>query len=141
MKNKPLILFWFFLAIVSCSPGKIRAQQITDKYWKLIELRGEKVSEDVSTKEAYFILQAESNTIIGNGGCNSFSGTYELSEGNKIRFSKMVSTMMACLNMDIETEYLKVFGTADNFALKGDTLSLNKARMAPLARFVNIKKP
>jgi heat shock protein HslJ len=63
-------------------------------------------------------------------------GSYELSEGSRISFSQFASTMMACPDADFEPEFLKVFGDADNFSLKGDTLSLNKARMAPLARFV-----
>jgi copper homeostasis protein (lipoprotein) len=116
----------------------VEDREITEKYWKLIELMGEKVSVNTGkNNEAHFILQTASNRVVGDGGCNSFSGTYQLSDGYRIRFSKMVSTKMACLNMEIENEFLKVFESADNYTLKGDTLSLNKARMAPLAKFVS----
>jgi uncharacterized lipoprotein NlpE involved in copper resistance len=110
---------------------------IVEKYWKLIELQGNKISfTGNEKKEPHLILRAKDNRAAGNGGCNTFNGTYELSEGNRIRFSKMASTLMACPDVNYEAEYLKIFEMADNYSLKNDTLSLNRARMAPLAKFV-----
>jgi len=46
---------------------------------------------------------------------------------------------MACLNnMEIESQFLKVLTMADNYNIVGDLLVLNKARMAPLARFKTV---
>jgi hypothetical protein len=42
---------------------------------------------------------------------------------------------MACPNLETETHFFKALQMADNYILNGDTLILNKARMAPLARF------
>lgn len=103
-------------------------------YWKLVELRGQPVPEG-SPSTPFIILVSGSNRVNGNGGCNTLMGAYELKEGSRISFSPLATTMMACQNADFEPEFLKVFDTADNYSLKGDTLSLNKARMAPLARF------
>lgn len=50
-----------------------------------------------------------------------------------------MSTMMACEEMEVENGLNKVLVTVDNFSLGKDTLSLNKARMAPLARFAAVK--
>jgi heat shock protein HslJ len=88
--------------------------------------------------EAHFIIQADSNRVIGHGGCNSFNGNCILSDGNKIRFSKLLSTKMACSNLDIENEFFKVLESADNYSLTGDTLSLNKSELAALAKFVTV---
>lgn len=110
--------------------------QITEKYWKLVDLHGMKVkNDDWNKREPYMILKAENNQVHGSGGCNSFNGSYELKEGNRILFSKITSTLMACENMETEQEFYKVLETADNYNLVGDTLILNKAKMAPLARF------
>jgi copper homeostasis protein (lipoprotein) len=110
---------------------------ITEKYWKLIELNGKKFTlTGNQKKEPYFILKNENNRVTGFTGCNSFNGSYEISAGNRIRFSKTISTMMACMDVDYENNYLRVFDVADNYSLKGDTLSLNKARMAALAKFI-----
>lgn len=110
--------------------------QITDKYWKLIELNGQPVTASESTrKEAHIMFSTEDNRVYGNGGCNSFNGTYEMPGMNRIRFSKMASTLMACPNMEAEDQFIKVLEMVDNYTVNGDNLSLNKAKMAPLARF------
>lgn len=110
--------------------------QITEKYWKLVELRGKKVQHNEWNKrEPHMILKAENNSVRGNGGCNTFNGSYELKEGNRISFSKIASTLMACENMKAEREFFNVLEIADNYNLFGDTLTLNKAKMVPLARF------
>ncbi|MDR2917020.1 MAG: copper resistance protein NlpE N-terminal domain-containing protein [Tannerella sp.] len=108
---------------------------LVEKYWKLTELFGEAVVTPENGKEAHMILKKEGNRVNGNSGCNSFSGTYTLKPGNRIYFSKVASTMMMCINMDTEKKMHQVLETADNYVVNGDTLVLNKARMAPLARF------
>ena len=75
---------------------------------------------------------------MGNSGCNQFSGDYELSDGNRIRFSRVISTKIACMDMTLEHRFLEVLANTDNYSLKNDTLSLNRERMAPLARFVAV---
>lgn len=108
---------------------------ITEKYWKLTEINGQPISGNFN-KEPHFILKVEDNRITGNGGCNGFGGTYQLDEEkNRISFSGMFSTKMACPDMSVEQAFLDVLNRADNYSLNRDTLTLNKARMAPLARF------
>lgn len=111
---------------------------LVEKYWKLTELFGQPVTTPEGGKEAHMILSVDGNRIHGNSGCNTFNGTYELKPGNRITFSKMASTMMMCVNMDTETKMHQVFETADSYVLNGDSLVLNRARMAPLARFVAV---
>ncbi|MDR0573145.1 MAG: META domain-containing protein [Tannerella sp.] len=108
---------------------------LVEKYWKLTELSGEAVVTPEGGKEARLILKKEGNAVNGNGGCNSFRGTYTLKPGNRINFSKMASTLMMCANMDTETKMFQALETADNYVVNGDTLALNNAEMAPLARF------
>ena len=118
---------------------KIQPESITDKYWKLIELFGKPVVRNDSFKrEPFIILQTEGNRVNGNGGCNTLTGTYEITPASlRIKFSQMATTMMMCLNMEVEEEMKKALGMVDNYTLTADGkyLSLNRARMAPLARF------
>lgn len=106
---------------------------LTEKYWKLIEINGKTVKS--SEKEAHIILKAADNRITGNSGCNSFAGSFEQQPGNRISFSKIASTRMACMDMSIEDQLFNILSTVDNFSLSEGILSLNQARMAPLARF------
>jgi len=53
----------------------------------------------------------------------------------QIKFSKGASTMMACSDIQTEQEFSKVLEMVDNYSLNGKIMTLNKARMAPLAKF------
>ena len=108
---------------------------LTERYWKLVELNGKPVP--ALQREPYMILKAEGTRVNGFGGCNGFSGSYELDEAaSRIRFGQVASTMMACTSgMDVEGAFHQVLRTVDNYSLNGDRLTLNRARMAPLARF------
>lgn len=107
---------------------------LTGKKWKLVELNGKPVES--TTGEAYFIqLEQEDHRVIAFAGCNKLSGTWEVMPGNRIRFLKMASTMMACPDMTTEQQLKAVLEMTDNYALNISALQLNKARMAPLARF------
>ena len=113
---------------------------LTGKYWKLVELAGNPVTiGENMPKEAHIIFNADNRTN-GNAGCNIFSGSYQLGGADRIAFSQVVSTRMMCINgMDVEDGFLQVLNTADSFIIRNDTLTLNRARMAPLARFVAVE--
>ena len=149
MKNLFKISITLLFIAAACKPSSRGVVQhenigtqpdgITEKYWKLVELNGNQVVFDDSiAREPFIILKDDNNRVNGHGGCNNLTGTYEIdSAANRIKFSQMTSTMMACLNMDIEDGLKRALEIADNYALSDDGkyMSLNRARMAPLARF------
>lgn len=110
---------------------------LIEKHWKLIEIFGTKlVDKPEPAKEPYITFKIEGNRVVGNGGCNNFTGTYKLGPGNRIRFSSIASTRMMCINdMEIEEKMNQILEMTDNYYVNEDTLILNRARMAPLARF------
>ena len=111
------------------------AYAIQEKYWKLTELYGKPVIMDSTfRREPHVIFKNTDNRFNGHGGCNGFSGTYELRSGNSISLSNAVATRMACPNMEIETQFLQALQAADNFEVVGDQLVLIKTKAAPLAR-------
>lgn len=146
MKNyfTKISLLFVVLLSFSCNSSKKtivdKPYDIVEKYWKLIEIRGQKVTADnFASKEPHLILKSTDNRVTGNGGCNSFFGTYELQANfNRISFSKIGSTKMACMKPTVENEFLNILETVDNYTVKNDTLQLNKARMAPMAKFVAV---
>lgn len=112
---------------------------LTDRKWRLIELNGKPVADKINGKEPFIQLQKSDNRYTGSGGCNGLGGTFTLEDNGRIKFSQGMSTMMACENMEIEQGLNKALIATDNYTLKGDTLALNKARMASLARFVQVE--
>ena len=114
---------------------------LQETYWKLTELMGKPaVISERMKKEIFIILKKEGSRVQGFSGCNTIMGLYELKEGNRITFSGMASTMMACPDLATESEFNKMLGTVDNYSINGNLMTLNKARMAPLARFEAVIK-
>ena len=103
---------------------------LTNKKWKLVELNGNSIE-----KTEAFIMFNNEGRINGNSGCNTFMGGYELQEGNRIRFTQVAATLRMCMDATVEPEFLGMIEMVDNYNLTADKLVLNRARMAPLARF------
>lgn len=123
-------------ALTEDSSGSQSLNNVHETRFMLVELMGKPYSAAEGTRAAYIQFASGEMRASGNSGCNSFTGSYELQDGNRIRFSQMASTKMACLDMNIEQEFLNVLQSADNYWFDGTNLVLNRARMAPLARFV-----
>lgn len=107
--------------------------------WRLTELMGKKIEQPADSAAAIVIrFDAATGQVTGFAGCNHFFGSYQETGPGRVRLEKIASTMKACTEgetMDNETTLLRLLETVDNYALNGRTLSLHRARMAPLARF------
>lgn len=69
---------------------------------------------------------AESGRASGNGSCNRFSGTATIA-GDSLSFGPLMSTKMACVEEALtsqETRYLAALGSAQRYAIAGDTLRI-----------------
>lgn len=110
--------------------------EITNKYWKLITLNGNKVITDMN--EAFMTLHTEENRIHGNAGCNSFFGNFTLGDENQISFEQMGMTRMACPEMQTEDEFMQALGKAAFYALTENELTLQDSTYATLAKFQSV---
>lgn len=140
-----LTLTIFALSLSACSifkkpaPEAQQTSVITDRKWKLVELEGKPVEDKINGKEPFLLLQTTENRYSASGGCNGIGGNFSLEGNGRIKFSAGMSTKMACENMEIENGLTRALMAADNYSISADDLSLNKARMAPLARFKAVK--
>lgn len=108
-------------------------------HWNLVELMGKPVPPPAEPRQqAHIVFDAQEQRAFGSAGCNRFFAGYELDEDNgRLRFNKVGSTMMACPDMSVEDAFHKALVQVDNFSIGEDgRLALNKAKMAPLMRFV-----
>ncbi len=114
-------------------------ERLENRRWRLVELNGRPVDHPDRGDGAYLRFDSSQTNAAGNGSCNHFSGSYDLLSGNRLRIGTLTSTMMACDDLDQERAFFEALGRADNYTLgDDDSLSLNRARMAPLARFVAV---
>ena len=141
MKKIVVAFVTFAFITVGCNSYKKAdtAVALEGTKWKLTELMGKPVTTTKNGKDIYLQLNKEDHRVSGFSGCNGFGGTYELKEGSRISLSHLMGTLMACEDMTTESEFLKALQTVDNYNHNGKTLQLNRARMAPLAKFEAVK--
>ncbi len=113
--------------------------EIVNTRWKVTELYGKAVADKFNDKEPFLELNKESKRYNASGGCNGMGGEFTLLANGRIKFSRGMSTMMACQDMEIEQKLADALIAADNYTINNDNLTLNKGRMAPLARFKAVK--
>jgi ecotin len=111
-------------------------KSIEDKRWKLVELNGQAIKGDKETH--YLIFHSKENKIEAKVNCNVLQFGYQLKNQFRLIVSPGISTMMACPD-HLEDEFKEVLNAVDNVSYKGNQLSINKGRMAPLARFELVK--
>jgi len=109
---------------------------ITGKTWELTELNGKPIQLKNPQVIPHFMLNTSTMRYEGHGGCNGVGGTFEIKpEVMRIKFNQGISTMIACDDLETERAFTQALLSADNYSVNGSTLTLNKARMAPLAKF------
>lgn len=90
--------------------------------WVGVSVDGAPLPEGV---EATLHLAPEERRVSGSGGCNRFSGAYELA-GGRLTFGTLAATRRACPGpaMDAEAAFLAALGRAGSYRLEGDRLEL-----------------
>jgi len=132
---------WLALVLlaVSCAGKRISSVQVSAEnakqdesavskligsYWQVVELNGIPVDTSGSgEREAHIVFERLNNQVFGSGGCNRFSGHYEI-HNNKIRISQILSTKMACMNVPYEDDFFRILQTSDSYTVSDDTLKI-----------------
>ena len=112
-----------------------QSADILEKYWKLISINGEDIPVSSMGRDAHIIFKTDDNRIIGNGGCNTLNGQYELKRGNGIVLSRIATTMMACPDMEVQGRFLRTLETYDKYSIIADTLTLTSTATGVSAKF------
>lgn len=68
---------------------------------------------------------SENGKAFGNSGCNRYNTDYSISN-DTISFGMLMSTKMACPNLDGESKYSSLLSSPLKISIKGDTLRLLK---------------
>lgn len=106
--------------------------EVEDKRWKLIELYGKPIKGSAETH--YVIFHSKDGRLEAKANCNMMNNNYKIRNNYRLTIQSGISTLMACPD-NLEQEFSKALAQADNLSVGGNNLSINKGRMAPLARF------
>ena len=106
---------------------------ITNKYWKLISMKGEIIQRDF-VREPSMTLRFPGNQMKGNGGCNPFTAVYKIGSSNNISFSEFESKDAGCGVSGTQKEFFHVLKVTNRYAILRDTLWLKINNHEELAR-------
>lgn len=133
-----LLLFCLALFGVSCNSSKNMAK-LDGVKWELKSLNDRDVKLTDNNSEVYLQFNEAEKKVNGRGGCNRFFGNYEM-DGDKLKFSPLGATRMACPDLQLETEFFKALETVDTYSIKDGLLSL-KSKDKVVAVFNKAEEP
>ncbi|HXS56772.1 MAG TPA: META domain-containing protein [Hanamia sp.] len=105
-------------------------------YWRLTTLLGQPIIETTKSREAFLNFSPDGKSVGGNGGCNAFRGSYDVTDSSHLSFGPIMSTKMYCEDAKFENTFFKILDRTDNYLISGDTLFLRNAEMDSTAKFV-----
>ncbi|MGM0831959.1 MULTISPECIES: META domain-containing protein [Halomonas] len=92
---------------------------IVDQRWNLLLIG---TDERVSLPDTPFFKIERDGSVSGSDGCNRFTGSVELGENQRIEFSQLASTRMACPNMEDAKRVTDMLDTAYRYLIDHDRL-------------------
>ncbi len=116
-------------------PPRFAAAPLGGVVWNLTLLDDKPVVAAEPQRRAHLVLDEETRRFAGSGGCNRLMGAYEC-DGDRIRFSQVASTMMACPDgMDTEATFTKALAQVATWRVLGRQLEFHDAEGKRVARF------
>ena len=109
-----------------CEEGTVVAE-LEDNRWRPMRIGGSTVTVAPNQSEPWIHLDSHSKRVTGSGGCNRVSGSYQTGR-DSLRFGALVTTQMACPQMDTEAAFLRALGETRRFRAHGRTLELLDSR-------------
>lgn len=108
---------------------------LENTYWKMVRLNGQPVTVAEHQREPHLVLHPDRHSVSGSGGCNGMGGSYRL-EGQRLTFSRMAGTLMACPHgMDQEHRIHTMLPTVASWQIEGERLRLLDGQGTVVAEF------
>ncbi|MFL5383482.1 MAG: META domain-containing protein [Longimicrobiaceae bacterium] len=129
---------------IGCAPSGVAAGEasggeagpLEGTEWSLVEVGGQPARAAGTAGTPTLRLDAAQKRAMGNTGCNSYGGPYELS-GESLRFGALASTRRACVDEELnrqESAYMRALDETRTWRITGSTLVLS-GESGVVARF------
>lgn len=125
-----LIIFSLFAC--KAKKGTTKNTKLEDSSWVVTNL-----GENKPLSNQTLIIEGEK--VKGKGACNSFGGILQLSENQKIKLSEIISTKMACDNLQEENVYFEALRNTSNYSIVKDELIFYNSNNKQLVKFKKSK--
>lgn len=126
MKRLKVVLFSLCMLVVLASSARAGSGSSSPEgEWRLVSYGDAANPTPAAMGVDTTITFASNGQVMGNVGCNSFSGDYAVSD-SQITFDPLISTLMACEDPigTQEAEVFRVFTETVNFQISGDTMTI-----------------
>lgn len=126
--KKSIITFGIALVamvVTSCGAAKGGApiDILTAPTWELSNINGHDVVRSDYAKAIPYVNFSTDNKVGGNGGCNTFGGSYNLNEEGGINLSQIFATKMFCEGQG-ENEFMAALNKVNNSKIDSQKLVL-----------------
>ena len=123
----------------SSEKAKIETTDIVSQLhdiWALEEISNQKIEElGKFIKRPQLEIFVKDMRVVGNDGCNQFSGEIDKLDGKSIVFGPLMSTRMACLDMTVSDKFNQVLGKVASHKRDGLKLVLFDIKGIELLQF------
>ena len=107
---------------------------LAETKWRLVSLNKKTVAH--KGKKVYFLkLNSKDARFTAYAGCNSIAGNYVMPSSDKLDFSEVIMTRMACLDMTLEDKFGAMLVQVISYKLDKETLTFFGEKKKELARF------
>lgn len=113
-------------------------RSVEGTYWKLKTLGDTAITFEGPGREPSVTLHSADHRAAGSGGCNTFTGSYNL-KPPALTFASTAATRRACVHgMETESAYYAALALVRTFSVSGDVLTLSDESGKALATFVAV---
>ncbi len=128
MRNLPIAL------IMSLGPLLAAEVPLEDTNWVATEVMGKAVTLAQGRPTPNIQLHSLDKRLVGFSGCNRISGPYESSHED-LKLGPVAATRAACLDANVEPEFLQAITAAATYRIAGDELQLQDKAGKVIGRF------
>ena len=98
--------------------------ELEGQRWLLQEMTGEPIEGKSALRTPFLSFDGVRKRVSGNDGCNSYTGTYEISAGGSINIGDMASTEMYCEGDKLSKDYYLNLAKVKEYKIRGGVLIL-----------------
>ncbi len=93
--------------------------------WTVTDINAQSLQASPNSPEIQFDI--EQNRVMGSDSCNRFNGAVTFSGKNQLAFGPLASTMMACMDSQVDMVFHRAIETVTHYQLESAQLVLYNA--------------
>lgn len=114
--------------------NKLRLHDI----WALESIKGNKINQKEFKKNPQIEINLTDNRVLGNDGCNNFTGDINTLDSKQLKFGMLAGTKMACKNMKLTDEISKSLNEIQLYKLDELHLTLYNSNKKELLKYKKV---